>query len=593
MTGTMRMCQVCGLRPPAMREIPCCFGCWPGGPVTPPPCRKCGSAQDYYTSGLCARCHPHAPGQKSRTWKTAATKVVVDSCPDCLGWGVTRTYGWLCPGCKAWRERYPAGECAGCGRRVAVDASGACRLCRKQRAIIARRDGIRIDHVSLAEATRGGQQLFFAVAGMFHQEGHGRQPYVKKTIPPDMSLLRPARHWQLVLFDWARDMAAGMRLGFPPPPDPALEAAFHQFVREHAARYGWTRGKAERVQRAIRIMLGIQDTPGAAIRRSDVALLSQIKHSAAVVADVLAEAGMLEEDREPAIVRWFRAAVSDLPEPMCHELDVWFEVMRHGSAVAPRRLPRSDTTTNTQLRYALPVLRDWTRSHTSLREVSRDDVLAALPPAGAQRVLMLQALRSIFKVLKGRKLVFVNPTAWIRQPSPDKPVPPPVDLATLRQALDCPDPAAALLTALLAFHAVRIYQMCRIRLTDIRDGRLHIGDQVILLADPVRQRVATWLDYRSCTWPDSVNPYLFLHVRNAGTLRPVSPWWIRHQLPIAGQRIRQDRILSEADATSGDIRALCDLFGISIASAYRYSANASSDASLAPEPEQVGPLRRG
>jgi hypothetical protein len=37
-------------------------------------------------------------------------------------------------------------------------------------------------------------------------------------------------------------------------------------------------------------MLGIQDTPGAAIRRSDVALLSRIKHSAAVVADVLAEA---------------------------------------------------------------------------------------------------------------------------------------------------------------------------------------------------------------------------------------------------------------------------------------------------------------
>jgi hypothetical protein len=47
--------------------------------------------------------------------------------------------------------------------------------------------------------------------------------------------------------------------------------------------------------------------------------------------------------------------------------------------------------------------------------------------------------------------------------------------------------------------------------------------------------------------------------------------------PLAGQRIRQDRILSEADATGGDIRALCDLFGISIASAYRYSLNTSAD----------------
>jgi integrase len=299
---------------------------------------------------------------------------------------------------------------------------------------------------------------------------------------------------------------------------------------------------------------------------------------------VLADAGMLDEDRQPAIVRWFPAAISSLPEPMQQELSVWFEWMRLGSAVAPRRLPRSDSTINTQLRYALPVLQGWARTSQSLREIGRDDVLAALPPSGAQRMLMLQRLRSIFKVLKGRKLVFVNPTAWIRQPSPDKPVPPPVDLAALRQPLDSPDPAAALLTALLAFPAVRIYQICRIRLTDLRDGRLHVDDQVIPLAGPVRKRVGAWLDYRSRTWPYSVNPYLFLHVRNAGTQRPVSPWWIRHQLPIAEQRIRQDRILSEADATSGDIRALCGLFGISIASAYRYSANAAIDTSCGPAP---------
>ena len=92
-------------------------------------------------------------------------------------------------------------------------------------------------------------------------------------------------------------------------------------------------------------MLGIQDTPGAAIRRSDVALLSQIKYSAAVVADVLAEAGMLDEDREPAVVRWFRAAIADLPAPMRHELGVWFDIMRNGRpsrrgpslALTPRR----------------------------------------------------------------------------------------------------------------------------------------------------------------------------------------------------------------------------------------------------------------
>lgn len=36
------------------------------------------------------------------------------------------------------------------------------------------------------------------------------------------------------------------------------------------------------------------------------------------------------------------------------------------------------------------------------------------------------------------------------------------------------------------------------------------------------------------------------------------------------QRIREDRILHEAIATHGDVCRLCDLFGISVATAQRY-----------------------
>jgi hypothetical protein len=110
MTGKHKPCTVCGVRPPAMREIPYCFKCWPGGSVVPPPCYKCGSTANYYTSGLCARCHPGAPGEKSPVWKLggplAQLQVVIDSCPDCHAWGVTRTYGWMCAGCKSWRETH-------------------------------------------------------------------------------------------------------------------------------------------------------------------------------------------------------------------------------------------------------------------------------------------------------------------------------------------------------------------------------------------------------------------------------------------------------------------------------------------------------
>lgn len=123
------------------------------------------------------------------------------------------------------------------------------------------------------------------------KHGHGKRPYVKTTVPADMTLLRPVSHRQLALLDLPRDMKAGLRHGFPAPLDPGLEAAFHQFVRDYAASHGWGESRSEITHRAIRIMLGIQDTPGAAVRRSDVALLSQIKHSAAMVANVLAAAG--------------------------------------------------------------------------------------------------------------------------------------------------------------------------------------------------------------------------------------------------------------------------------------------------------------
>jgi hypothetical protein len=559
-----------------MREIPCCFVCWPGGPVTPPPCRACGSTSDYYTSGLCARCHPHAPGARSPAWRPGPpgstaplripVRVVVDACPDCYAWGVTRTVGWVCEQCTRWRARHQTtSACATCGHTVAVDDDGSCRLCHKQRIILAHRLGKRPGAVSVADANRHGQQLFLATAW---RARHAKRPTAR--IPPDRSRLRPVTHQQLVLLELPLDLTIGLRHGFPPP-DLDLAAALGQFVRDYAVRYAWTRSKTERVTRAIRILLATQDTPGAPIRRSDVALLSRIKHSAAVVGEVLAAAGMLQEDREPAIVRWFALQTADLPTAMRHELGVWFGVMRAGSTTPPRQRPRADSTITNKLRSALPALRGWARTHPSLRAIGRDDVLAALPPSGSPRSLMLQGLRSIFRVLKGRKLVFVNPTARISAPTPNRQPPPPVDLDALRHALDSDNPATAVLTALLAFHAVRIWQLTQIRLGDLRDGRLHLGDRTVLLAEPVRQRLTAYLDFRQRTWPTSVNPYLFVHVRNADTDRHVTPWWIRRQLSIPGQRIRQDRILDEAHATGGDIRALCDLFGLSIAGAYRYT----------------------
>jgi hypothetical protein len=93
---------------------------------------------------------------------------------------------------------------------------------------------------------------------------------------------------------------------------------------------------------------------------------------------------------------------------------------------------------------------------------------------------------------------------------------------------------------------------------------------VILLAEPVRERLAAYLNYRQQTWPTSINPHLFIHQRNWSHDRPVWPHWINQQLGMSGQIIRRDRILDEAHATGGDIRALTDLFGLTAAGATPY-----------------------
>lgn len=199
-------------------------------------------------------------------------------------------------------------------------------------------------------------------------------------------------------------------------------------------------------------------------------------------------------------------------------------------------------------------------------------MLAALPPSGAPRSCTLQGLRSIFRVLKARQITFVNPTARISVPTPHPQAPAQIDLSALHAALESEDPTRAALAALLAFHAIRIRQLCALQLTDLRDGRLHVDDRVIPLAVPVRLRLTAYLTCRQRSWPNTANPHLFIHYRNANTTRPVTPYWIGKRLGMSAQSIRQDRILDEAHASGGDVRLICDLFGLSIAGAYRYTA---------------------
>jgi hypothetical protein len=186
---------------------------------------------------------------------------------------------------------------------VPVGRDGDCRLCYRHRPSL----------ISPANSNCSGQQLFFA--GMFRlpsAEPKSRPLVARRRLQP----IRPVAHRQLVLLEVPIDMEAGLRKGFPPPKDPVLAAALWEVVRHHAARRGWSRAVTERAQRGVRILIGLQHTPGAPIKASDVVLLSRVGISVRGVTEVLAEAGMLEDDSVPAIVRWFPVHIAELPAEM-------------------------------------------------------------------------------------------------------------------------------------------------------------------------------------------------------------------------------------------------------------------------------------
>ncbi|RIV31330.1 hypothetical protein [Micromonospora radicis] len=82
-----------------------------------------------------------------------------------------------------------------------------------------------------------------------------------------------------------------------------------------------------------------------------------------MVADVLDDAGLLDDDRQPAILAWFTISTASLPALMRDEPTEWLQEMRHGSTSPPRRKPRADSTISTHLRWALPTLQQWATRH--------------------------------------------------------------------------------------------------------------------------------------------------------------------------------------------------------------------------------------
>lgn len=585
--GKPKPCIACRQRPAAWTRprVDYCYQCLPGGPFPPPACTRCSSGRDgdgasggyllgveYYSQGMCTRCHPAAPQR-------------LESCRDCHAWGVIRKHKWLCWRCHSWRARLPKGTCRICHRLdLAANPDQVCNLCDRQMTITL---GATVD-----EANLGGQQLYFA--NMPWTPARIRWGNVRRVDKPNPRNLHadradrfsviefyPVEQIQHALFDMPRDLANWMTCAedrgllaadrLPDPPHQQMAAFLDAAVLDHARRHGWPRSTIFRTQRSMRVLQLMQGTPGAMLLASDAIRLQEIGLTALPVIDVATAAGVMLDDRQPAIHAYFDTTTTLLPEQMRTELTEWFTVMLNGSTTPPRRKPRDQQTPRVYLRWAMPALTTWAeQGHTSLREITAADVRAVLPPSGNPRSTMGAGLRSILTLLKARKVLFVNPIARIQTGSHERRDPLPAQAEKIRESLLSPNPACSALTALATFHGLRAAELRNMHLTDLADCRLQLGKRSILLAEPVRVRISAWLDYRNRRWPTTANPHVFLNHRNSTRTTPVGGRWLTLATGIPVHVMREDRILHEARATGGDVRRICDLFGLTVEGALRY-----------------------
>lgn len=483
-----------------------------------------------------------------------------------------------------------------CGRRTVICEQQVCRLCWVD--VQARRQ--HGHSVEPSDATQIGQQLFFAnvqssrtspvrrvgtrLSGPSVPKARSRRkPLPRLSEVAHGQRFDPVPWTQLPLFELQLNPAGVAALA--DAADTELLRYCDEVVRDHAAKYGWSTKQTNDVRRSLRLVQVLQHTPNAKINASDVLKLPGLQGnvSAQSTIDVLAAAGLLVDDRMTSVERYFNAKVDGLPAAMTIQLRVWFGVMIAGSPTAPRRHPRDPATVRLHIRAIAPILRVWaSQGHDSLTEIDRDDIVAVLPERGPQRYLAEQGLRSLFHVLKSRRLVFVDPIRTMPCTETNRTVPLPLDTEAIRAALDSPQPASAFAVALVAFHALTSRQVRTVRLTDIADGRLSIEGRTIPLAAPVLPRLAAWLDYRSATWPNTSNPHLFINRRTAPRLTPVSrpfPW---RDVKLRPQTLREDRILDEVRATGGDVRRICELFDLSVDGALRYTSTFDDSDTAAP-----------
>lgn len=502
------------------------------------------------------------------------------TCTGCLAWG-SLPLRLFCGACQSFGANHEPGECAAC-RRVVPLKKGYCRLCWAQASLEAK----------ASPQARGTvlepflrkirfQQLFLADLQRPRMRGPkvGRQGRRARKPRPQPSQPIPPTGWmQLKLpIEIRRDFTRDDRRRHADLANPWLVRA-RATAQAIGEVHGWSRWVAREVDRGLVILLS-RHVDGDKIRYSELfPALRAYGLSVERTVEVLTELGLVDDDRVPAFESWLERNLADLTPGIRADVEHWLRTLRNGG---PRSRPRSPRTALAYLSTARPVLMTWSERYDHLREVTRDDILAAIDElTGHQRHHALSVIRSLFRHCKKNRMIFRDPAARLRVGDKPRNVIQPLTDDDIDNAVKAATkPLDRLVLALAAIHAARPKAIRELQLDDVDLGnrRLTIARRTRPMDDLTHQMLRDWLNHRRSRWPNTVNPHLIITQQTAMEAGPVSNAHLtdafRGQTATL-ERLRIHRQLDEAITLGPDPLHLAAVFGIDPKTAIRYADNA-------------------
>lgn len=345
---------------------------------------------------------------------------------------------------------------------------------------------------------------------------------------------------------------------------------------ETAQAVGWSTHSLERVLTGLHDVLdGRPDGLPVQLSRLHAALGASRGARAASVAQVLHDLGLLVDDTVPTMRSWVESRCEALPVGFRADVRAWLLVLLDGEE---RVRPRTPATLYAYFGRVRPHLLAWSATRAQLREVTEDDVSAALNQLrGHPRAGLFTALRSLFGFAKRRRLVFADPTRRLHVGrAPARALLPMTDTQITAVAQVAVTPAQRLVIALVAIHAARATVIRELTLDDVDLTRrlITLAGHTQPLSDFVHRALVTWLQHRRRTWPHTPNRHVLISRVTATGTEPVSDYYLSWHLLLRGiqlEQIRDDCVLHEALAVRADPLHLAAVFNLSTTTAIAYA----------------------